>query len=486
MAQIERKDISPVEWEVKLTIEPEDYRAPYEEELKKLKGKVHIKGFRKGRVPLSFLKKTSGGQILPGIIEKEIEKQFRALEEESRRVFAGSPIPLDEEQVEIDPKDTGKSYDFRFLLSLLPELDLSEELFKGFDKPSYVAIPSEETVMEYWDAFIEQAAGKRIVDLPEREVVQGDEDLFLCFTVKALERAADEEQEEEGEEQPEDFEEFSLVLAPNKLPAESPVKEKLAGLKKGDECTLPLDEIYEGLYEMAGKHPEKFTIEEWRRYHAKEYTAVFDCAKYIDEATFELKQEDYDAYFGEDNVHNKEEGMEAIRDFLKTRKVEDSRQLLMWEFSLYLNELWKDKLLYPATYMKRRAEMYKFAKAENEKVERWFTLQRLLLEYFQPEVPREMVDGFLLSYMGLDTLPVETQRQLLEIIYKQKSDKYRDQINMAYGNAERIALMNALYKKLEPAEKELVEEEFDALMKKVKEDVRQVFEIFRVEEEEEE
>ncbi|HHJ50521.1 MAG TPA: trigger factor family protein [Phaeodactylibacter sp.] len=486
MAQIERKDISPVEWEVKLTIEPEDYRAPYEEELKKLKGKVHIKGFRKGRVPLSFLKKTYGGQILPGIIEKEIEKQFKALEKESGRVFVSLPLPLNEEKVEIDPRDTDKSYDFYFVLALLPEVDFNEEVFKDFDKPYYTVIPGEEKVGKFWNFFVEQVAEKRIDDLPEREVVQGDEDLFLYFTVKALEREADEEQEEEGEEQPEDFGEFTLVLAPKKLPAESPVKEKLAGLKKGDECTLPLNEIYEGLYEMAGKDPDDFTIEEWSRYRAKEYTVVFDRAKYIDEATFELKQEDYDAHFGEDHVHNKEEALEAIRDFLKTRRVDDSRQLLMWEFSLYLNELWKDKLIPPATHMKRRKEVYKLAKEHNEKVERWFILQHLLLEYFQPEVPREMVDGFLLSYMGLETLPVDVQRQLLEIIYKEKSDKYRDQINLAHDRAQNIALSNALYKKLEPEEKELPEEEFDALMKKVKEDIRQAFDIFRAEEEEEE
>ncbi len=486
MAQIERKDFSPVEWKLKLTIEPEDYRAPYEEELKKLKGKVHIKGFRKGRVPLSFLKKTYGGQILPGIIEKEIEKQFKALKEESERIFAGSPLPLNEEKVEIDSRDTDKSYDFYFILALLPEVDLDEEVFKGFDKPYYTVIPGEEKVGKFWNFFVEQVAEKRIDDLPEREVVQGDEDLFLYFTVKALEREANEEQEEEGgEERPEDFEEFTLVLAPKKLPAENPVKEKLAGLKKGDECTLPLDEIYEGLYEMAGKDPDDFTIEEWSRYRAKEYTVVFDRAKYIDEATFELKQEDYDAHFGEDHVHNKEEALEAIRDFLKTRRVDDSRQLLMWEFSLYLNELWKDKLIYPATYMKRREEVYKLAKEHNEKVERWLSLQHLLLEYFQPEVPREIVDGFLISYMGLGSLPVDTQRKLLDIIYKDR-DKYSEQISMAYNSAESIALMNALYKKLETEEKGLPEEEFDALMEKVKENVQQAFEIFRTEEEEEE
>ena len=157
----------------------------------------------------------------------------------------------------------------------------------------------------------------------------------------------------------------------------------------------------------------------------------------------------------------------------------------MWEFSLYLNELWKDKLSYPATYMKRREEVYKLAKEHNEKVERWLSLQHLLLEYFQPEVPREIVDGFLISYMGLGSLPVDTQRKLLDIIYKDR-DKYSEQISMAYNSAESIALMNALYKKLEPEEKELPEEEFDALMKKVKEDVQQAFEIFRTEEEEEE
>jgi trigger factor len=62
--QVVRKDIDALNITVDLTLEPVDYKPKYEQELKKYKNGVQIKGFRKGMVPMDTLKKMYGKSIL--------------------------------------------------------------------------------------------------------------------------------------------------------------------------------------------------------------------------------------------------------------------------------------------------------------------------------------------------------------------------------------------------------------------------------------
>ncbi len=494
MAQIERKELSPVEWELHLSIEPEDYLETYQEELRKLKGKVHLKGFRKGRVPLSFLMKTYGGQILPDIIDKAVEEQLEALEEETGRKFIHPPLPLKDEQVELNPKDAAAVYNFDFIVSLLPELDLNEEVFNGFDKPHYIPIPDQEEVEGIWEYFLDQVAAQKTDELPQRESLNEKEDLFAYFTVKAIRKIArNSEEENEGEEKREKGQtlteepaDFSLVLNLKQLTTEdNSVREALKDLKKGQEVVFCIDDIDGLIHEIDGKNPKGTAIVDWEFYDVQEYVAVFEFTRYIDEEQLELTQEDFDAFFNRGKVCDKEEALLSIRDYLKSTRLVDSKQLLMWQFMLYLNELWSDKLIYPAIYMARKKEIGRYKFNPGEKMEKWMVLDRLLQEYFKPEVSRQMVEDVFISSMGLENTPDTMKQQFLELV-SEKPEVYRREMSKAYEMALTLVMLDFLNEKIKTGEKEIPEAEFDELMVQVKSSLQETFEIFESRKDEEE
>ena len=58
--KIERTDFDELNAQLQVIIEPEDYLDRFKDELKKYKSKAHLKGFRKGKTPMSSLKKMYG------------------------------------------------------------------------------------------------------------------------------------------------------------------------------------------------------------------------------------------------------------------------------------------------------------------------------------------------------------------------------------------------------------------------------------------
>ncbi len=78
--------------EVKLELAPEDYKAPYLEELKKQARKVSLPGFRPGKVPLGMVKKMLGKSVLAEQLNELFSEHFgQFIKEEKLRVL-GDPV----------------------------------------------------------------------------------------------------------------------------------------------------------------------------------------------------------------------------------------------------------------------------------------------------------------------------------------------------------------------------------------------------------
>ena len=72
--KIEKKDIDALNRSVTLTLSKEDYESTFILELKKYKAKAHMKGFRKGKTPMSVLKKMYGQSVLADVVMDKINK----------------------------------------------------------------------------------------------------------------------------------------------------------------------------------------------------------------------------------------------------------------------------------------------------------------------------------------------------------------------------------------------------------------------------
>lgn len=92
-------------------------------ELKKQRGKVSMKGFRKGKTPMSTLRKMMGNQILGNILDEEIRESLFGHIEENEIKLIFSPIPIDNDQPMITATslaDLNMEYD----VALEPEFEL--------------------------------------------------------------------------------------------------------------------------------------------------------------------------------------------------------------------------------------------------------------------------------------------------------------------------------------------------------------------------
>lgn len=131
MANIVREDNDNLTALITINLTKEDYEPAVKKELNKLRQKAQIKGFRKGKVPVSYIKKMYGNEVLAEKVNDLLGKELYAYLEENKVDILGQPIPLPtDQQININSLN---EYSFKFELGLAPEIKL-----KGLDKGTEV------------------------------------------------------------------------------------------------------------------------------------------------------------------------------------------------------------------------------------------------------------------------------------------------------------------------------------------------------------
>ncbi|MGB3801768.1 MAG: trigger factor [Lewinella sp.] len=154
MAEVTYEKTGPVTGRIQLFFPKEELSKKLNEELKKESKRVNIKGFRKGKTPMSALRKLMGNQVFGPLLDRTIQEElFGYIEQEDIKLIF-SPLPDESEQVEqisaTNIKDLRLSYD----LGLEPdfELRMPEQTF-----PKYVL----DTNDEFLDELVENLRKQR-------------------------------------------------------------------------------------------------------------------------------------------------------------------------------------------------------------------------------------------------------------------------------------------------------------------------------------
>lgn len=119
--QSEVKDLMTV---LTLTVEPADYQEAVQKELKQLRQKANIPGFRPGMVPAGLVKKMYGKGVMAEVINKTISDALGKYIEEQHLNILGDPLPNEELTPKVD-FDTQDTFTFAFDIALAPEFDAS-------------------------------------------------------------------------------------------------------------------------------------------------------------------------------------------------------------------------------------------------------------------------------------------------------------------------------------------------------------------------
>ncbi len=445
MAQIEKKELSPQEWEVHLSVEPKDYLPSLKEELKKLKGQVSFRGFRKGKTPLSFLRRTLGSNVLPNLIVKIINENIDKLLEENQREMLYPSLPLEPKS----PQDTqieaqkDKTYRFSFLLSLLPNIDLPEELFENFNTPRYLPEPPETDIERYWKNFLISVLAQR-KQIPEHEQIDVQKDFEIQAT---LQTASGEEKN------------LSLKLQETDAIKEE-VLQQLQGIRSGEELPLNREELLT-LTSHIDKVPVRFMRQEdLNEIFAEGFKVVFKKSLYLEEEDVKPTAEEYENHFGkEEGIGSKEEALAFIRKQILKNMGDDEqiKEMFYYQFMTYLNEKTGSQIPLPEAYVDLHTKLNPERKLE-EPHHKYSTLTSLLKKRLGVKTNQKLVEERLLRKIGLSHLPAEQREAVLKKLYEDAS--FEALRNLTYEEVDRLQLAEALEEKLQPKQQIIPFEEF--------------------------
>ena len=113
-------DLSVSEKEVEVTFNYDEIKADIETEVKKQTKKIQLPGFRKGKVPVSILKKMYGDALEYEASEKVANSQFWKISKEKELAPIGQPSLTD---IKFDP---GEKLFFKVKYEVMPTLEVKE------------------------------------------------------------------------------------------------------------------------------------------------------------------------------------------------------------------------------------------------------------------------------------------------------------------------------------------------------------------------
>ena len=144
--QSEMKDLKAV---VTITVEPADYQEEVAKQLKEVRHKAQMPGFRPGMVPASLVKKMYGKGILADVLNKKVGEGLQKHIEDNKLQILGEPLPNEESpKIDLDNEDT---FTFTFDIAVAPEFDAK---LTGKNKlPQYEIEVTDEMVQKQVEAY---------------------------------------------------------------------------------------------------------------------------------------------------------------------------------------------------------------------------------------------------------------------------------------------------------------------------------------------
>ena len=120
--QITQTELKNLTATLTITIEPADYQEDVQKELKQVRQKAQMPGFRPGMVPAGLVKKMYGKGILADVLNKKVGESLQKHIEDNKLAILGEPLPNNQLTPAID-MDTQDTFTFAFDIAVAPEFD---------------------------------------------------------------------------------------------------------------------------------------------------------------------------------------------------------------------------------------------------------------------------------------------------------------------------------------------------------------------------
>jgi len=117
---VSKQNIDALNAIVKIEITAADYQEKVEKVLTNYRQKANIPGFRKGHVPMSFVKKQYGKSAMIEEVNKLLQENLNQFLIDEKLDILGNPLPKEPDQFSWDDAD----FSFEFELGLAPKFDI--------------------------------------------------------------------------------------------------------------------------------------------------------------------------------------------------------------------------------------------------------------------------------------------------------------------------------------------------------------------------
>ncbi|NJM35861.1 MAG: trigger factor [Rhodomicrobium sp.] len=157
--------------ELKVTIGADDLDARLNAKLEELKDKVHLKGFRPGKVPLAHIKKVYGRSAMAEVVQQAVsETSTSALSDRNERPAFQPDIKLPEDEQTVEKViDGGHDLEYVMSFEVLPKFELADL------KAMKVERPVAEVTAEEIDKVIERLRNNNLAyDAKDGPAEDGD------------------------------------------------------------------------------------------------------------------------------------------------------------------------------------------------------------------------------------------------------------------------------------------------------------------------
>lgn len=441
--KIEQSEIKDMQAVLTMTMEPADYQEAADKELRQIRQKANIPGFRPGMVPLGLVKKMYGKGVLAEVINREIGVQLQKYIEEKNLNILGDPLPNEEltPAVDFDNQDT---FTFAFDIAIAPEFDA---LLNGRNKLTrYNITVTDEMVNRQ----VESYAG-RFGDYVDADAFQEGDMLRGLMT----------EQKENG------IVKENAILNPAYMRDEES-KKLFNGAKKGDVVTFNPMKAY-------GSEVEVASMLDIKKEEAKELTTdfTFEIQTITRHENAKIDGELFAKVYGDNNVKDEAE----FRAKVKAEIEDNMRQDSDYKFGLdakaaVMKKL--EKVEFPETFLRRWVKTNN-PELTDEQLEKdfpamieelkWHLAKEQLLKHFDLKVEKEDVEAYAkevarMQFMQYGLMHVDDQYLTS---YAQEMMKKEDQLRALVERCAEQKIYKALEGTAKVEEQAISHEDFGKL-----------------------
>ncbi len=437
--QSELKDLTGV---ITLTIEPADYQEEVNKQLKEVRHKAQMPGFRPGMVPAGLVKKMYGKGILADVLNKKVGEGLQKHIEDNKLQILGDPLPNNELTPSID-MDNQDTFTFAFDIAVAPEFDAK---LNGKNKLTEYAIEVTDEMVENQVKSYAERFGEYV---PAEEVAEGD-------IVKGLAKEVDGEIVKEN-----------AVLNPAYMKQKTQQK-KFIGAKKGETVTFNPAKAFDSEVEVS-------SLLGITKEQAKDLKSdfTFEIQEITRHTAAKIDSELFAKVYGENAPKDEAEFRARVKAEIEANMAEDSK----YKFGLDAKEAIMKKMEkteFPVAFLKRWV-LETNEKMTEEELEKdfdkmleelkWHLAKDQLMKEYKIDVQKEDVEAYAkevarMQFMQYGLMHVDDQ------YLTNYANEMLKQENQLRGIVERVA-ENKIYDALKGVakieKKQISHEEFGKL-----------------------